>query len=93
MKCPYRDFKECIIEQCPSCNYEEIKQDYVSGRYPSYMSTETAIKNGMAWNETRTVRKFVSCKLIENSVQPIPPKKEIINNTSTTKIVVNKSIF
>lgn len=93
MKCPYRDFKECIVEQCPSCNYEEIKENHIAGRYPSYMSQENAIKNGMAWEEVRTIRKFVSCKLIDGNVQPVPTKKDIINNTSTTKIVINKSIF
>lgn len=25
MKCPYRNFEDCIIEKCPSCNYKEKK--------------------------------------------------------------------
>ena len=93
MKCPYRNFEECLIEKCPSCNYEEVKQEVIAGRYPAYMSTQTAIENGMAWKETQTSYKFVSCKLVDNAVQPIPPKKEIVNNTTRTSILVKKSIF
>lgn len=93
MKCPYRNFEECLVEKCPSCNYEEVKQGVIAGRYPAYMSTQTAIEKGMAWKETKTSYKFVSCKLVDNAVRPIPPKKEIINNTTMTSVVVKKSIF
>lgn len=57
------------------------------------MSDETAMKKGCIWEETQTTYEFVSCKLIENAVQPFPPKKEIINNNTRTSIVVKKSIF
>ena len=93
MKCPYRNFEECIVEQCPSCNYEEVKKEVVCGRYPSYMSIETALEKGNAWKETETTYKFLSCKLVENSVQPIPPKKEVVNNTQKTVVSVRRSIF
>lgn len=93
MKCPYRNFEECLVEKCPSCNYEEVKKGIIAGKFPGYMSTETALEKGMAWRETQISYRFVSCKLVENSVQPIPPKKEIINNTTRTSIVVKKSIF
>lgn len=33
MKCPYNGFKECLLEQCPSCIYKEIKERKISGRY------------------------------------------------------------
>ena len=93
MKCPYRDFQECIIEQCPSCNYEEVKKTVIGGHAPLWMSTDEAIKRGCQWRETVTSYKFVSCKLIDDGVQPIPATKQVINNTTETNVVVRKSIF
>ena len=93
MKCPYRDFQECIVEQCPSCNYEENKQVVIEGRAPTWMSTEEAIKRGCQWERTVKTYKFVSCKLVDNNVQPIPATKQTINNTTRTAVVVKKSIF
>ena len=93
MKCPYRNFEECIVELCPACVYEEVKTKVICGRYPSYMGLERALSEHYAWEETKTSFKFVSCKLVENSVQPIPSKKEIINNTQKTNVVVRRSIF
>lgn len=93
MKCPYRDFQECLVEKCPSCVYEEVKTETIEGRYPHYMTIEKAINEGYAWKSTKTSYEFVSCKLIENSVQPMPSKKEIINNTQKTSVVVKRSIF
>ena len=29
MKCPYREFQECMVEQCPSCNYIEEKKEVI----------------------------------------------------------------
>lgn len=93
MKCPYRNFQDCIVEKCPSCNYKENKRTSIAGRKPQYMSDETAMKEGCIWEETETTYEFVSCKLIENSVQPIPPKTEVVNNNTRTNVVVKKSIF
>lgn len=93
MKCPYREFQECIVEKCPSCNYEEIKQTIISGRAPYWMSDEEAIKRGNKWKETAKTYKFVSCKLIDNNVQPVPVIKQTINNTTSTNVVIRKSIF
>ena len=93
MKCPYRNFEECIIEKCPCCNYKENKKEVTEGRYPTYMNSATAVEKGLAWKSTRTTYEFVSCKLVENGVQPVPPKKEIINNHNETRVVVRKSIF
>ena len=93
MKCPYRNFENCIVEKCPSCVYEEEKNEIIEGLFPAHMSTEKAIEKGYAWNDIKTTYNFVSCKLIENGVQPIPPKKEIINNTQKTSVVVHRSIF
>ena len=93
MKCPYRDFQECIIEQCPSCNYEEVKETIIVGHAPPWMSTDEAIKRGLEWPAIKTSYKFVSCKLIDNSVQPVPATKQVINNTTETNVVVRKSIF
>lgn len=93
MKCPYRNFEDCIVEKCPSCNYKENKEEVIEGRYPAYMDSRTAIERGMAWKSTKTTYEFVSCKLVENAVQPIPSKKEVINKTTKTNVVVKKSIF
>lgn len=93
MKCPYRNFDECLVEKCPSCNFKENKEEIIAGRYPVRMDTQTAMEMGMAWKETRTTYEFVSCKLVESGAQPVPPKKEIINNTTRTSVVVKKSIF
>lgn len=93
MKCPYRDFADCIVEQCPSCNYEERNVEVTEGRCPACMSNEKALELGYIWKATRTRYEFVSCKLIDSGVQPVPPKKEIINNTQKTSVVIHKSIF
>lgn len=57
------------------------------------MDSETAISKGCAWEETRTRYDFESCKLINNNVQPVPSKKEVINNTAKTSVVIHRSIF
>ena len=95
MKCPYREFQDCIIEKCPSCNYEEVEQTVISGRAPYWMNDEEAIKQGNKWKETVKIYNFVSCKLVDNKVQPVPAVKQIINTTNATKtnVVIRKSIF
>ena len=93
MKCPYRDFKDCIVEKCPSCNYEVVEKTEVCGRAPYWMSDEEAIRIGIRWESISKSYKFVSCKLIDNSVQPIPSTKQIINNTTSTNISIRKSVF
>lgn len=93
MKCPYKNFEECIVEKCPSCNYEEVKHITHAGRKPVYMSDEEALKIGCLWEETKTEYKFISCKLVENGTQPVLRNNTEINNTSNTRVVVNKSIF
>lgn len=93
MKCPYRDFQECIVEECPSCNYEEVKNIVISGKAPYWMSDEEAIRRGNKWEETVKTYKFISCKLIDNCVQPIPTAKQIINNTTKNNTIIRKSIF
>lgn len=93
MKCPYRDFQECIVEQCPSCNYEEVKKTIIAGHAPLWMSADEAIKRGCQWKETKTSYKFVSCKLIDNSVQPVSATNQVVNNITQTNVVVRKSVF
>ena len=93
MKCPYRNFEDCLVEKCPSCVYEEVKTPIIEGKYPVYMSTEDAIKKGYAWESIKISYTFVSCKLVDNNVQPIPSPKEVINNTQKTSVVIRKSIF
>ena len=91
MKCPYREFAECIVEQCPSCVYETIETIHIEGRYPMYMNKNEAIEKGYAWEEKRKTYKFVSCKFVKSGVQPIPVQKT--NNIQETRIVVKNSIF
>lgn len=93
MKCPYKNFNECIVEKCPACNYKENNQKVIEGKYPYDMNEEEAVNQGLAWESTKTTYKFVSCKLIESGVQPISQKKEIINNKNSTRINIRKSIF
>lgn len=93
MKCPYREFQDCIVQECPACNYEEVRNETIHGRYPSWMNLETAIKQNMAWREIKKTYRFISCKLIDNSVQPIPATKQTINNTTNTAVVVSKKAY
>lgn len=93
MKCPYREFQECIVEQCPSCNYEDVKRTVIHGKAPYWMDEKEAIKNGYKWEETINTYMFISCKLIDNGVQPVPAAKQIVNNTTKTNISIRKSIF
>lgn len=53
MKCPYREFQECIVEKCPSCNYEEVKETVINGKAPYWMSDGEAIRRGNKWKETK----------------------------------------
>ena len=91
VKCPYNSFKECIVQECPSCNYEEQKHTRIVGRYTG--SLQEALKRGAAWEEKYVEYKFISCKLADGGVQPVPPKTETINNTQKTNVVIHKSIF
>ena len=93
MKCPYRNFEDCIVEQCPSCVYEEQKHKVIDGIIPGRMALEKAIEVGYASESERSTYKFISCKLIDNSVQPVPANKQVINNTTKTNVVVRKSVF
>ena len=93
MKCPYKNFEECIVEQCPSCNYEVVKTPYIEGRYPRYMSSEEAIKQGCAWESTKTSYKFISCRLIDGNVQPVLRDNNIVNNVNKTSVSIRKSVF
>lgn len=93
MKCPYRNFEDCIVEECPACNYEVIKETKTAGRYPLWMDLKEAFERGIAWKTSVTTYKFISCKLADNSVQPIPENKQIINNKTETNVLVKRSIF
>lgn len=93
MKCPYREFQDCIVEQCPSCNYEEVKKEVIDGRYPTWMYLDEAMERGLAWKKIKTTYKFISCKLIDNNVQPVPANKTIVNNTTQSNIAIKRSIF
>lgn len=95
MKCPYNNFQECLIEKCPSCNYKISKYTKLVGRKPYYMSDEQAIKDGYLWEETVKKYEFISCKLIDNLVQPAPKNETIINNKIENKshILIKRSVF
>ena len=88
MQCPYNNFKGCIVEKCPACNYEVEKVEIIEGRHPPDMSLQKAIERGIAWVSTKNAYRFISCKLVENNVQPVPQRKEIVNNHNSTRIAV-----
>lgn len=90
MQCPYRDFNDCLVEKCPSCVYETEVTDDIGGMIPWHMSVDKAIQIGYAWKTTKTTYKFVSCKLVEGGVQPVPSKKEIVHNNNSTRVTVVK---
>lgn len=91
VKCPYNGFKDCIVQECPSCNYETREHTRIVGRYTG--SLQEALERGAAWEEKYVEYKFISCKLADGGVQPVPPKTEEINNTQKTNVVIHKSIF
>ena len=91
VKCPYNGFKDCIVQECPSCNYETREHTRIVGRYTG--SLQEALERGAAWEEKYVEYKFISCKLADGGVQPVPPKTETINNTQKTNVVIHKSIF
>ena len=91
MKCPYKNFEECLVEKCPSCTYEEVKETVMAGRRPYHMSEEEAIECGSRWEQTKTIYKFKSCSLASANVQPVLRDETIINNT--TKINVDNSSY
>ena len=93
MKCPYNNFEDCIVEKCPACNYETIKETVIEGRYPHYMSAEMAIERGCAWKSARTKYKFISCRLADNCVQPVLRDEQIVNNNIEIDMLMNHSIF
>lgn len=93
MKCPYRDFQDCIVEQCPSCNYEEIKRERIDGIKPAWMTYDQALKSGHAYWTTETTYKFISCKLVDNAVQPVPATKQEINNNTTVVASTRSSLI
>ena len=93
MKCPYNNFSECIVEKCPSCTYKTIERSCIGGRFPHYMSAEDAVENGYAWESLVKSYEFISCKLIDNSVQFPNKVEQVINNTNKTNVSIRKSIF
>lgn len=90
MKCPYNGFKECIVEKCPSCNYKETTRVEVHGRYPAWMSEAKALELGNAWECKKTEYEFVSCKLVDNAVQPAPTVNVVHEHTTTHQVAVVK---
>ena len=97
MKCPYKNFEDCIVEKCPSCVYEEITETHseVIGS-PAFLSIEEAQKRGYrpaVINSERKTYAFKSCRLIENKAPFVSTKTENITNIKNTSTVVNHSIF
>ena len=91
MKCPYNNFEECIVEKCPSCTYEEVKEIVIAGKKPPQFCDEYARELGCIWNETKTTYVFKSCSLLSANVQPVLRDETIINNT--TKVNVDNSSY
>ena len=93
MKCPYNNFEDCILEKCPACNYEVVEKTVIRGRYPSWMGLNEALERGCAWEEKEKTYKFVSCKLAEDSVQPVLRDEHVVNNNLEIDMLMNHSIF
>ena len=91
MKCPYNGFKECIVQECPSCNYEERKLTRIVGRYTG--SLQEALERGVAWEESYAEYRFISCKLIEKGVQPVQPEVQNIDASVRTNVVIRNRII
>ena len=91
VKCPYNGFKECIVQECPSCNYEEQKRTRIVGRYTG--SLKEALERGAAWEENCTEYRFISCKLVESGVQPVQPEVHNINTSCRTNVVIRNRII
>lgn len=93
MKCPYRDFQDCLVQECPSCEYGIEEYEEVQGRAPVWMDTDTAIDKGYQWKANKKKYVFKSCKLVSANVQPIPKAETHIYNKTETKVAVSHSIF
>lgn len=97
MKCPYKNFEDCLIEKCPACTYE--KKEYTKKEVigvPPYLSLEEAEKHGYrprTIEKVDTVYEFVECKLVKNNVQPTPHKTENTVNEHKTNITIHQSLF
>mgnify|MGYP003305385350 CR=1 FL=1 len=91
MRCPYNSFKECIVQECPSFNYEEHKHTRTAGRYTGRL--QQALERGAAWEESCTEYKFISCNLVEQGVQPVQPEVNNINTSFRPNIVVRNRII
>lgn len=91
MKCPYRDFKECIVQECPACEYETKETVEYEGKAPYGMHYDEAVEKGYMW--TRTKRKYIfkSCGLITKGVRPVLKPDTHIHNK--TDVSVHHSIF
>ena len=93
MKCPYREFQECVVQECPSCNYEIEKYEVTEGKFPTWMPDDEAIKQGYAWKAKKTRYIFKGCKLVDNNVQPIPKAETHIHNKTENNVAISHSIF
>ena len=94
MRCPYKNFEPCLLEECPACEYEvEIKETFEGRKHPN-MSVDEAIRQNLMYVKKTNFYKFKNCKLVENSVR-LPDKRidnTKINNTKQT-VTVKSSIF
>ena len=93
IKCPYREFTPCILEECPACVYETEKEMVLSGHAPMRMSTKEAIKRGYMSEVEKKTYKFKACKLIEKGVPLSDTKKEVKEVKEVKNINIRQSIF
>lgn len=93
LKCPYRNFENCIGMCCPACNYETEERKVIKGKKFRDWSEEYALERGTMYEAVEINYKFISCKLVDNNVAPQPANKQEITNTIRQNVIVNKSIF
>ena len=92
MQCPYREFQPCLVENCPSCEYETEEEKKLCGRAPIGMEYQKAIESGYCWYDTKKTYRFKACKLIENGV-PLPSKSSKKIDNSKRVSVIKQSLL
>ncbi|MCC8044197.1 MAG: hypothetical protein LIP12_01700 [Clostridiales bacterium] len=93
MKCPYRNFEECLVEKCPACEYETVETEKLAG-VPPFGDYELGLMRGNCWYEKQTTYKFKACGLVKSGVQPAP--QTVINNevkTQTNVTIRKRGMF
>lgn len=91
MKCPYREFEDCLIQECPSCDYEVEEIEHIEHYYKNPANYRLYRESEYKRIEKKYI--FKSCSLVKNNVQPIPKAETHIDARTSSKTLVHSSIF